>query len=232
MRCSWGGIASEIRRKQKIDFAHRNGGIGGGVSPGGRAMGSATIARVAREENHGRAEFRESCKVYTFVSFFCGASFSDQLRIVAVSADEARDFLRGNLWSDFGRGLRRSSLPGAPICASGAGPGHPSGRAPALRARAACGSAGEERRIHDGTIRVAAVCERCGIAGPGEKSLGRKTDGAQSHQATHQELEAGLPASVVPLYPEQLHEGGRRLIAARQRPGSHQRKSQLKATLS
>src|SRR6266480_2318042 len=70
-------------------FAHRNGGIGGRSASWGRAMGGATIARVAREENNGRAEFRESCKVCTFVSFFCGASFSDQLRIVAVSADEA-----------------------------------------------------------------------------------------------------------------------------------------------
>src|ERR1700682_5768945 len=103
--------------------------------------------------------------------------------MVAIPAEAARDFFRGNLWSDSGRGFGCSTLPGAAVWAGGAGPGHPTERTAALRADAACGSKGEVWRAGYRSNRVAAVCERWGTGGAGEKSSGRKNAGARGHHA-------------------------------------------------
>src|ERR1700737_3691576 len=109
-------------------------------------------------------------RIWSLLLFFSPAGFCDQLCMVGVPAGETGDFFRGNLWGDFGRGGRRPGLQGAAIRARGAGPGHSTGRTGALRTGATCGSTGEVRRADYRTNRVAAVCERRGIAGTGEKS--------------------------------------------------------------
>src|SRR6266480_3392803 len=85
---------------------------------------------------------------------------------------EAGDFLRRNLWSDFGRGPRGPGLPGATICAGGAGPRHPARGAAALRTGAARRSSGKNRRSEEHTNCFAEVCERRGVTGAGAKSAG------------------------------------------------------------
>src|SRR5260370_35013212 len=114
-----------------------------------------------------------------------------------VPGGETGDLFRGNLWGDFGRGGRRPGFPGAAIRARGAGPGHSTGRTGALRTGAACGSTGEVRRAQYRTNRVAAVCERCGIAGTGEKRSRWKRGGAEGHQAATKKTATGPPPATV-----------------------------------
>src|ERR1700730_1242900 len=92
-----------------------------------------------------RTEFCESYKDRAGVSFFCVAGVVSEHRLVSLPLENVAMVTRR---SDLGTNVRRNIdgfPPGTDVRLVGAGPGHPSGRAAALRAIAAARFAGAHR---------------------------------------------------------------------------------------
>src|SRR4029077_5265191 len=86
-------------------------------------------------------------------------------------------------------------VPGASIRSWGPGSRDPARRENALRKTTARRSEAAHRRIHDRSVGITALRQRCRTSHFGKKSSGRKNDRTQSHQTNGAELAGRLSAN-------------------------------------
>src|SRR5712664_1350539 len=101
------------------------------MSSVGRSTGLLQSAAHGGKRNE-RTEFCKSHAVCPSIPFFCTAGIRGQLCLVAVSAEAAGVFFRGNIWRRVRRGTRDSGALRTNVCTGGTEPRHSAGRATAL----------------------------------------------------------------------------------------------------